>query len=163
MQSVIPWIVGALVIIMVIGPIFMFRPSPGQKRLARLRTHAASLGLMVRIEQTEQGDRFAAYTLPWQRADRKAPTSFWQLSKQNMAHELHFHGRWHWQGREPSLSESAKAALRLSIDQLPQNSQAMSCQRVGLSAVWDERCEQGDEKQAVEQLNAVLLRLAEAL
>ncbi len=50
------WIIIAVVIVVIIGPILYLLPTPKDKRLARLREQARNLGLNVKLESIEQLD-----------------------------------------------------------------------------------------------------------
>jgi len=50
------WIIIAVVIVMIIGPILYLLPTPKDKRLAGLREQARNLGLNVKLESIEQLD-----------------------------------------------------------------------------------------------------------
>lgn len=55
-----------LVVLAVLGPVLVFRPTPRQKQLERLRRSAIAAGLQVRVaERAADGTPEAEYVLAW--------------------------------------------------------------------------------------------------
>ncbi len=109
-----------LAIIMLVGPIMMFRPSVRDRRLAALRQEAVSIGLQVRLAsyrlQGKQRD-VAIYSLPV--VDLPSASAGWQLLRQAYTHDIHFYRQWQLQGELSPMTQATQASLKSFLDTLP--------------------------------------------
>lgn len=126
----------------ILGPIAMLRPKPGQKRKEQLRLRASS-----------QGVRFGMRRLPPRKTDMEAspvlPVYFlppppailsmtdWVLMRTDYEHEGNFYKEWDWQGDArpgPEISEK----LQLLLPELPLSISAIIQGKSGTCIFWRE-------------------------
>lgn len=157
MNNWLPWIIGFLVILIASGPILMIRPSAKQKKQIALRNRAREKGFLVHIEQQEQGQFLIQYTLPWDKLGISAKTIRpWKLQRLAMSHEIHFSGRWNFQGEKPNFDMQRYSALSQSLEKLADDVERVEASKLGLGLVWREKC-------SIEEIDSVLARLQEWL
>lgn len=147
-----------LVFAMMVGPILMAKPSPRDRRIAKLRARATDLGLRVSLQKLERGS-FAVYEFPWEREEHTKLISVeWMLERQSYTHEIHFADWWQWQGpgRPP---EPAISLLHARMAALPEGIWAVEATRLGLRCYWSE----GGGEQRLEQLTEWLKTTAEIM
>ena len=145
-------IIIVIVVAMMVGPIFMMRPSGRDEREAKLRNIAREMGLIVHLsarpsEKTQSSDRqrensgqqFAVYMLPWPESilsrEHKMPS--WTLEQKKYQHDIHFQGFWDWLNACKS-PESWFQAIHATLSTLPVGVVALSSASPGLSVYWDE-------------------------
>jgi len=76
-----PFLIAIVIVFLaVIGPVLVFRPSPRQKQLERLRRAALGHGLQVRVAgRSDEGAPEAEYLLLWRdRKGARAPKVVWR-------------------------------------------------------------------------------------
>ncbi|ARN75673.1 hypothetical protein [Oceanicoccus sagamiensis] len=134
------YLVIALVVVMVISPIFWIMPSPKQKRQMQLRQRAMSVGFLVKLadmpqthraqvrkEKPEQG---VVYRLPWE-VKRKHPEGVDCLLMRNPSEEA-----------GPALTgfaEQLQQQMRACLDDLPDSVQALEYAQPGFAIYWREQ------------------------
>jgi hypothetical protein len=139
----------------VLMPVFWLMPSPAQKRQARLRQQAMSLGLIVKVcnmpqsrtavVRKEEAVKGVLYRLPINGRDgAKVKASLLQRVDQDT---------------EASGNEDVKEVLDQTLQTLPASVQAVECNATSVGAYWRE---QGDEA-AVDQIHQALLALRQQL
>ena len=135
------YLIIAVVVLMVLSPIFWIMPSPKQKRQMQLRQKAMALGLIVKIadlpqqhrakvrqEKAEQG---VTYLLPWE-VKRKHPEGVEYLLMRDP-------------GDTPSsfdgsaFAQQMQALMQAALQQLPDSVVALDYAKPGLSLYWRER------------------------
>ncbi len=97
-----------------------FMPNKKQRNIVKLRNHAASLGLQVRLvdfSSLKKGitlGKMACYGLRWDVADmdKAKKIKAWQLIEGEMDHEIHFCGRWDWAKSELKADVFWQPALK---------------------------------------------------
>lgn len=161
------WIMIAIVIAMVVGPVMMLRPTPGMNLLANMRTHASKLGMNVRIPpRHEDGSppKGAIYSLPVSEALRKrGDMEAWVLVKHSMTHEIHFFEQWDWQGKG-RLAEKAQKSFALWVQTLPSESiSQVECNVAGVGVLWNEKARGRTAEEAVDDIYALLKSLVKLL
>ncbi len=160
-ENTMVWILIVLAIAMVVGPVFMIQPSKRQRKTAKLRAHAASLGMMVKLASSDKPALTGAfYTLPIK--SKKKTTSSWCLIEGNFAHDIHFFNKWDWQGKEQAAPGLADA-IKTIIENFPDSISAFGINNMGIYVLWDEKCSEGDEKSAVENIQSLLRESASSL
>lgn len=160
MEHLTGYLIGALVIALVVGPVLWLRPSQGDKRRTGLRLLARRLGLQVRLcnlpqtrrarvrrEDTEQG---VVYQLPVPDPGKLRPIDY--LLVRDAA------GSWENENSE-ALPPALQAALERAIAALPADAVALELVPQGPAVYWRER---GGEA-TVEALAAQLRALREVM
>ncbi len=151
------YLIIAVVVLMVLSPIFWIMPSPKQKRQMQLRQKAMSIGFIVKIadlpqqhraivrkEKAEQG---VTYRLPWE-IKRKHPEGLKYLLMRNP------------DGATTSTSSpDLQALMQKCLDQLPDTVVALEYSSPGLALYWRER---GDSE-VVEELYQRMIQLRTAV
>lgn len=132
-----PWLIIGLVLCMILGPILLLKPSPGQQRLARLRGRAPDLGLKIHMVRLG-GEELAAYQLPWPAEGKRYARPDWCLERKNYAHDIHLCQYWYWvDSRETKPDVIQVLEQRLPL--LPASIKGVEAGRQGVSCYWDER------------------------
>jgi len=159
----VTWLVVILVVAMVVGPVMMVRPSRSANKLADIRLLANQAGITVRTlsPKTGQGSqRGAVYSMPLRGRFREVPQ--WQLERKSFSHDAHFRGVWDWIG-DGRADPSTEMALRDIIDAIAPCYSSMECNPAGVGVGWDERCADGQEKDSVAAVIALLGTVASAV
>lgn len=147
-----------LVIAMMLGPVMLMQPTPGQKRLARLRQEATKRGLKVGLATIED-ETAATYRIGWPAtADEVCKNANWRLLRQKYAHEIHFLEFWDWDGGSQP-PEAVQSVLARFVPRLPKSIVAVEIDNHGVCCYWDER---GGEK-TLHALADWLVEVSEAL
>jgi hypothetical protein len=137
-----------LALLFVLGPVLAMRPSPRQAQLARLRAHALTKGLRVRVTGSGAGAS-ADYVLPWRIGELQDVRGLRLEARCDEA------GAWECRACD-ALSESA---LRAALAVLPAGATGLRSTDEGLAAQWDEK----GREDGVERICGVLSELREAL
>jgi len=133
----VSYLIIAVVVLMVLSPIFWIMPSPKQKRQMQLRQMAMSLGFIVKIadlpqqhrarvrrEKVEQG---VTYRLPWEVKRRHPESVDFLLLRDPGEHP-------------PTLDNPAlQTLMQHCLDQLPESVVALEYAKPGLALYWRER------------------------
>lgn len=155
----------ALCIIMLVGPIMMVRPTPGQRALTDLRARAQKMGMRVQMTPNPTGDDpkyIASYCLavPVEEQDANKPPQVWRLVRKGFEHEMHFAGVWECNGL-PELPLSAQQALSPLMGSLPDSVCSLEKSRLGASVAWHERRNGREVDDVLEALLKVLRAMNE--
>jgi hypothetical protein len=130
------------IVALVLGPIAMLRPKPGQKRKEQLRLRAAGLGVRFGMRRLpalktdmEAPALMSVYFLPPPVALQSAPD--WVLMRTGYEHEGNFYKEWDWQGpvRPP---HTIKDKLALLLPGLPCSVPALIQGKSGTCIFWRE-------------------------
>ena len=135
------YLIIAVVVIVVLSPVFWIMPSPAQKRQMQLRQHAMTLGFIVKIadlpqshlakvrkEKVEQG---VTYRLPWA-VKRKHPQNIDYLLMRNSEEApLCFDNS--------SFGQQMHLLMQDTLLQLPDSVVALEYANPGLAVYWHER------------------------
>ncbi len=154
------WIMIAVVIAMVVGPIMMLRPTPSMNMLANMRSHASKRGMSVRIPRRgEDGApiKAAIYSLPISEPLRKREgVEAWELKRCSISHDVHFHEHWNWEGKG-RLPESAHSQFISWIQSLPHDGISLvECNLAGVGVLWDERSRGKSPEDAVDEIYTLI-------
>lgn len=154
----LPFIISALVLVMLVGPVMMMRPSSAQRKQAELRSLAAQKGLIVSgSEQGPQGQQYITYVLPVKRG--KNDQTNWTLKRQKFAHEAHYCKEWDWLNSAIAGTVHDEAALKNLLEQESQDFLTLSADRLGVGVGWNEKLNGRTAEVAIEQLKGFLLRV----
>lgn len=150
-MSAMAVVIIVLVFAMILGPVFLMRPSPRQKRLSRWRQTAIENGFSVTMRKVDE-DSLAEYRYLWA---GKAKRSHWRLIKKSYVHDIHFLGYWQWdsQGRP---TQSMLNTLSQSLSTLPEGVKLIEGSEVGLSCCWDERGTEEDFKALMDGIKNIV-------
>lgn len=144
MSDIFPYLIIAVAIALVVGPVMLMRPSQRQQRQLKLRNCATQQGLRVHMmplptlgagSQEGPSRPCAAYCLAW--PPQHADTSGWLLLKGKLEHEIHFHGVWVWATNQ-AADDYWHALLRTVLQSLPDGVLALGNGPQGLSIYWNE-------------------------
>ena len=137
-----------LVVMMVVGPVMMIRPTPRQRRLTQLRGTALPAGMSVRMARLKEGvgshDSYsiAVYSLPvpeeLKKTIKDTPRFNWRLLRRNMSHELHLAHYWDWEDRAKAPLEISNSLLDW-LTTLPKSVRAVEMTGYGPSLYWTEQ------------------------
>lgn len=160
----IPVVICLAAVALFLGPILLMQPTPSQRREAKLRKLAMESGLRVHMQKYPEGAEtdgraktITSYCLPW--ADKKDARDAWVLVKTKYDHGLHFHGQWDWNKKADLVKE---AALRRSLDTVPERVVAIASGPQGLCCYWNELGGEGVVKEIDEWLRQASTQLAGA-
>jgi hypothetical protein len=164
-----------LVLLAAFGPIFWMLPSRTDRRLAKMRARARMHGVHVEIAQlpdvdadtsarvTAGGKRLspmvtcAAYRLPLRREARAAPQ--WKLLRNRAVSDGPLDG---WQWDSPRVADGAYwQDVAAVVRQLPADALACGADAREASCWWRERIEAQHAESSVDELVALLNKLAE--
>ena len=163
-------IIIVVVVAMMVGPIFMMKPSGRDAREAKQRDKARELGLSVCLNKLpseiglQQANTYAIYSLAWPAKKLKNDESVprWTLEQKKYEHDIHFKGRWDWfDGRK--APEKDHAALLGFLNGVPVGIVALSSNQAGLSVYWDESLYEGTPEQTVNVIYTKLYDLMGAI
>lgn len=172
------WIIIGVIFVVAFGPLLWLRPSPRERRLARLRQRAYELGLRVELrklprrdvaaeERVSAGGRprdttadYAAYISPLASRLRRLPG--WRLLRHGDGMQA-LPGWWFEAGRRPDHDhlDASLAVLTDELTALPEDVIAVECQPLSLAGYWLEGPETSPER--VDDLAARLGRAGAAL
>ena len=164
------WLLIALAVAMIVGPLMMMQPSAGQTKLAKLRTLAVGEGLTVRLEHVP-GSRTSAqqaiYTLPLPAgARRQLRTMHWALEKKRQPHDINFYQYWDWRSGQ-KLNEADIKRLGPSLIQqiaaVPEGVSSLSLDSGALTCGWDEYLRGRTEAQAIGDIKRWLMAVGESI
>lgn len=144
-----------VVVAMMVGPIFMMKPSGKGAREARQRDKARELGLSVCLNKlpseigVQHANTYAVYSLDWlSKKLKNNNVPRWVLEQKKYAHDIHFKGRWDWfDGRK--APEKYYAHLHDFLNDVPLGVVALASTQAGLSVYWDESLYEETPEQAV--------------
>ena len=148
-----------IVIAMMVGPIFMMRPSGRDAREAKQRDKARELGLSVYLSKLpsessiQHANTYAMYSLAWPEKKLKNNDNVpkWTLEQKKYEHDIHFQGRWDWfDGRK--APEENHASLRDFLNDAPLGVVALASTQSGLGVYWDESLYGETPEQAVNNI-----------
>lgn len=159
------YLIAALVILLIIGPVMWLKPSPGEARRARLRLLARELGLQVRLcnlpqvrrarvrrEDTEQG---VMYLLPLPEPGKLRPVDYC-LVRAGAGES------WENENAEP-LPPELQAAVQHTAAALPGDAVALSLTSQGPAVYWRERGDEATVRALAAELGTLRARMAAAL
>jgi len=137
-----------LVVLMVVGPVMMIRPTPRQRRVTQLRGAALPAGMTVRMGRlkesvgSQNSYSIAIYCLPVPEVMKKAikdtPRFNWRLLRRSMSHELHLAHYWDWEDRANAPSEINNKLLEW-LTTLPKSVRAVEMTCYGPGFYWTEQ------------------------
>lgn len=140
----------------VVGPIMWVLPSKRDKRIAKLRNHAAQEGVRVRIvarsslpgivEAKESSANLVRYSINWDSGDDDSgilPSSEienlpWRIQVGRIDHETHFSGMWDW-GKDLVADQKWHGPLRETLNELPNDALAIENTPYDLAIFWQEK------------------------
>lgn len=131
----------ALSVIMLVGPIMMVKPTPGQRALSELRNAAQKMGLRVSMVPNPVADEptfLANYSLAIEDKPDAKPVRAWKLIRKGFEHEMHFCGVWDWQTESKATNELSRILPEL-LQALPESVCALEKNRLGAGIVWSEQ------------------------
>ncbi|BFM11467.1 hypothetical protein R50072_16200 [Simiduia litorea] len=130
------WLIIIAVVALAVGPVMMFQPSAGQKKLARMRAFANRQGVRVALASMAIPELLgsACYSLPW--VDRSLQGLGWQLIRKSYPHEIHLNDFWSWQSEEATAS--VKQVLHQQLPLLPDSVVSVIASPGGLGVYWRE-------------------------
>ncbi|MDO6424142.1 hypothetical protein [Saccharophagus degradans] len=131
----------ALSVIMLVGPIMMVKPTPGQRALSELRSAAQKKGLRVSMVPNPIGSDpafLANYGLARLDSGEGKPIRPWKLVRKGFEHEMHFCGQWDWADENQALPNIA-AQLPELLQALPASVCAVERNRLWAGIVWSEQ------------------------
>ena len=136
MDSWTSWIIVIAVVALAVGPVMMFQPSAGQKKLARFRAFANQKGVRITLatKATPELSGTACYALPW--IDRSLQSLCWQLIRKSYSHGLHLNEFWAWQSETASAHVSQVLSQQLLL--LPDSVMSVIASPSGLGVYWSE-------------------------
>jgi len=152
MSDIFPFLIIAVAIALVLGPVMLMRPSQRQQRQLKLRNCATRMGLRVHMmplpslgagSQQGPSSPCATYCLAW--PPEQADTSGWLLLKGKMEHEIHFHGVWVWATNQ-AAEEHWHPLLRAVLNAIPNGVLGLGNGPQGLSVYWNEVGDENDVK-----------------
>jgi len=143
---------------LILGPLAMMRPDPVQKQKESLRLLARASGVHYSIRNLpKQADEQQApepspvYFLP---PSETQNTSSWMLLRTSYEHEIHFLGRWAWQGGARANSAELEV-LNNRLQTLPESVRAISAGGKGVCVYWDEKGGEPTLKQILDLIDAL--------
>jgi hypothetical protein len=155
---VLPFIVTAFVIVMLIGPVMMLRPSSLQKKQSALRRIAAEQGLIVSSgEISKNGQHMVNYILPDKenRKDREV----WVLKKEIYAHEAHFCDEWNWAKTPGKQAFTNENEVKNLLKSGAHDFVTITSDRLGISVTWLEKLRGDTEEMAVSKVKHFLTEM----
>lgn len=144
MGSWTSWLIIIAVVALAVGPVMMFQPSAGQKKLARMRALANRQGVRVSLASKAMAELVgsACYSLPW--VDPSLQGLCWQLVRKSYSHGLHLNEFWSWQS--DAASAPAISVLSQQLALLPESVKSVIASPAGLGVYWKES---GSEQELV--------------
>jgi len=169
------WLIITLILLAAFGPVFWVMPSSNDRRLAKMRSRARTLGLRVEMTQlpdlaaqpsarvTAGGRRLepmvscAAYHLALPQMARAAPQ--WRLLRSRAESSGPFAG-WQWDS-QPAGDASYWERLATIVAALPADALACGAQASEVACWWREHAAAENAERSVELLHETLVKLAE--
>ncbi|UTA49380.1 hypothetical protein L1F30_07545 [Simiduia sp. 21SJ11W-1] len=132
------WLLIIAVVALAVGPVMMFKPSGGQRKLAKLRGIANRAGLRVRLASGNNKALAgtALYAMPW--VHKPLRSLQWALVRKDYVHEIHLNDVWSWEN-STQVPDAVKALLAEEIPALPVSVMGVSAGAEGLGVNWSER------------------------
>ncbi len=127
-----------LAIAMAVGPIMIMQPSSRDRRLAKFRQSAASLGLQVRMADYKANNAKRSIAVYSQAVELPSKAPSWVLLKQSYQHDIHFYGKWEWQEGSQALEISKHGALQAFLNELPDDIVGMEVNNKMIGIWWNE-------------------------
>lgn len=133
------WLIILFAVMLAISPVLWLKPSPRQRRVARLRDAAVRAGVVVRLESPplhEARGVMPAYRWPY--PPRRPGPDFVLVRDAHAAAELKPFGHgWRWRV-EPlrPLGEAAEAHLEALATRLPQDALVLESRPASLTLWW---------------------------
>ena len=172
------WLIVALLLIAAFGPMLWLLPTRKDRRLARMRARARTLGLSVQLTPIRKRDAtpdevvsaggnrknptltVAAYRRPVVRPMNYVPP--WKVDRSSSGDAGPLPG-WMWDVR-PAAPESGQLeeVWRL-VDALPDDVVSVEATRLDVAAFWLERASDDAAESAVNSLDSALGEIAEAM
>jgi len=152
-----------LAIALALGPVMMLRPSKSQQYISKLRTLAATKGLIVQtcVDPDHLGSGLCHYYL---RLPSEMLEASWALHKLSYEHEGHFYREWDWQnGEYKGLGDEVNSAIKACLDSISPAFRAIAMTKLGLYVCCAERALGDDAEKSIAIIDAQLLSLREAL
>lgn len=152
------FIILILTFALILGPISMLRPSPGQKRKEQLRLYASKQGLRFSMRRlpalktdTNQSAPIPVYYLP---PPKMQDVREWILMRTHYEHDGNFYREWDWQ-TDARPTDAACELLKTYLPQLPESVPAISFGNLGMCVFWLEK----EGQDTLETLIEMLTRL----
>lgn len=160
------WLIVGFAFAMVVGPVMMLMPSPGQARVAKLRTMASQKGFSIRARREKLGGMDSApretmvYSLSWptDEARKSASDLQWQMDKSNYDHGTHFFKHWEWK-IEVAFSEAQRRHVLQALEAVPEGVTSIGINPMGAFCVWDEASRGQTQEALLSQLFEFLSHL----
>lgn len=155
------WLLFILALAMVIGPVMMIRPTPGMKRVAKLRSLANQQGFTITIKPPSDKGRVpgAAYFLLRKKSiHEKKNIVTWRLEKKTHSHEIHFYGLWDWAGAAHA-PKGQWPLLHTILDDIPVGVTELELNTMNVGCMWDETCGTKSEQESIDMLRKLLTRV----
>ena len=137
---------------LVLGPISMLKPKPGQKRKENLRLHASQKGVRYTLRRPpalatdiEQTAPMPVYYIP--PLTKSQMDNEWILMRTHYVHEGNFYQEWDWQTKTRP-GDDACQSLKRYLPNLPVSVIAISQGSLGTCVFWSER----EDKETLELL-----------
>lgn len=159
------FLIAALVIMLVVGPVMWLKPSQGEARQTRLRLLARQLGLQVRLcnlpqvhrakVRREDADQGVVYSLPMPDPGKLRPVEFCLVRAS--ASEP-----WEDENHE-TLPAKLRSALNEVAESVPDDVIALGLTPQGPAVYWRERGDEATVKALAEQLQTLRGAMASTL
>jgi hypothetical protein len=133
------WLIILFAMLLAISPVLWLKPSPRQRRVARLREAAMKVGVVVKLESPPLHDErgvMPAYRWPY--PPRRPGPDFVLVREEQAADALASFGHgWRWR-IEPlrPLPEAAKACLEALVTRLPKDALVLESRASALTLWW---------------------------
>ncbi|WP_086931488.1 hypothetical protein [Agarilytica rhodophyticola] len=153
-----------LALAMVIGPVMMIQPSPGMKRIAKLRSLANQQGFNIALKPPKNTEKVigATYSLLCKKPlQEQKNNNTWHLEKKSHSHDIHFYGKWDWLGSNCAPERQWPQLERILHDIVPGITE-LEFNGMSVACFWDEKCGDKSEQQAIDMLRELLTRLEDA-
>ncbi len=178
MDAVWPWLMIVLLLAIGFGPVYWFRPSARERRIASMRQHARERGLFVELQALPDTEptaearvsaggvvRDATIACAVYRRYTEAPTAGaprWRVRRTALALPGPAAG-WRWDTVPGQDLGDAKYWQRVTplIAQLPDDCQALEAHPVAVSCAWQERAGAQTAAMRVDAIADVLQELVE--
>ena len=172
------WLIVGLLLLAAFGPIVWLIPSRAERRLARMRTHARRIGLLVQLtpirkRNASPSERVtpagtpktptilcAAYRLAFQRPINHLPA--WKADRDAAGGGGPIEG-WVWDVAPTGPEASSLSRVWHLLATLPADALAVEATRLDVGCWWLERATDTDAEKAVDSLLKVLGTVVEEL
>lgn len=129
---------------LLMGPVVMLVPKPGQRQREQLRLKARDAGLRFTLRKLpplktdmESPATMACYFVP--PVKQKQPLQEWTIMRTAYSHEGNFYQEWDWVNNNFQPNASVKAFLQQQLPSLPDSVRAIDFGVAGVSVFWNER------------------------